>query len=68
MEDVMKALDTLQMHDLFGDASREDLIAAIAVIEPIACGRVENRTGAAQSFMREIIQNALEDVVWVNRG
>jgi hypothetical protein len=56
------------MHDLFGDASREDLIAAIALIEPIACGRVENRTGAAQSFMREIIQNALEDVVWMNRG
>ena len=50
MHDVMKALDTLQMHDLFGDASREDLIAAIAVIEPIASGRVENRTGAAQSF------------------
>jgi hypothetical protein len=56
------------MHDLFGDASREDLIAAIAVIEPIASGRVENRTGAAQSFLCEIIQNALEDVVWMNRG
>lgn len=68
MEDAMKALDTLHMHDLFGDASREDLIAAIAVIEPIASGRVENRLPAAQSFLREIVQNALDDVVWMNRG
>lgn len=67
MHEIMKALDTLQMHDLFGSASREDLIAAIAVIEPIASGRVENRTPADQSFICEIIQSAREDIVWMNR-
>ena len=67
MDDV-KAFDTLHLHDLFGDASREDLIAAIAVLEPIASGRVHNRLPAAQEFLQEIVQNALEDVVWMNRG
>ena len=62
MDDV-RALDTLHMHDLFGDATREDLIAAIAVLEPIATGRVHNRLSATQSFLQEIIQNALDDVV-----
>tara|TARA_B100001248_G_scaffold245997_1_gene216266 strand:- start:201 stop:404 length:204 start_codon:yes stop_codon:yes gene_type:complete len=64
----IEALDVLTMHNLFGDGTRQRLLAAIAVIEPIANGRAHNGTGDSIEFMREMVQDALEDVIWMNRG
>ena len=56
----IEALDVLTMHDLFGDGTRSKLIAAIAVIEPIASRREHNKTGDSIDFMLEILQKALD--------
>lgn len=56
----IEALNELTMHDLFGDGRRSRLLAAIAVIEPIANRREHNGTGDSLDFMLEMIQKALD--------
>jgi|TARA_R110000824_G_scaffold2695_3_gene12426 arginine decarboxylase-like protein len=56
----IEALDVLTMHALFGDETRARLIAAIAVIEPIASRREHNGTGDSIEEMLEMVQKALD--------
>lgn len=59
----IEALDVLTMHNLFGDGTRSKLLAAIAVIEPIANRRAHNKTGDSIEFMLEMVQSAFDDVL-----
>ena len=58
----MEALDVLTMHDLFGDGTPAELLAAIAVVEPIANRRAHNATGDSIEFMLEMVRGASEDL------
>ena len=56
------ALTVLQMHDLFGEESIEDLAAAVKVLAPVVDGRAHNKTSAHPDALAEWVRAAGLDV------
>lgn len=57
-----EALTVLQMHDLFGEETIEDLTAAVKVLAPVVDGREHNKTSAHPDALAEWVQAARADL------
>jgi len=57
-----EALTVLQMHDLFGGETIEDLSAAVKVLAPVVDGRAHNKTGAHPDVLASWVQAADLDI------
>ena len=56
------ALTILQMHDLFGEETIEDLAAAVKVLAPVVDGRAHNKTAAHPDVLVSWVQAANLDL------
>ena len=57
-----EALTVLQMHDLFGEETIEDLAAAVKVLAPVVDGRAHNKTDAHPDVLVQWVQAANLDL------